>query len=99
MVVSRSKEIWLCSSFLFQVERQKLYYHLGVWVEEVKDALLSHGEWPTCYGPYNDEIIRNPDFECGISSQWSFSVLGSAEASLTETENVVIQGRLQLKLM
>ena len=70
----------------------------GVWVEEVKDALLSHGEWPTCYGPYNDEIIRNPDFECGISSQWSFSVLGSAEASLTETENVVYSGQTAAKI-
>ena len=70
----------------------------GVWVEEVKEALLSHGEWPTCYGPYNDEIIRNPDFECGISSQWSFSVLGSAEASLTETENVVYSGQTAAKI-
>ena len=69
-----------------------------MWVEEVKDALLSHGEWPTCYGPYNDEIIRNPDFECGISSQWSFSVLGSAEASLTETENVVYSGQTAAKI-
>ena len=70
----------------------------GVWVEDVKNALLSDGVWPTCYGPYNDEIIRNPDFECGISSQWSFSVQGSAEAFLDETENVVYSGQTAAKI-
>jgi endoglucanase len=70
----------------------------GVWVEDVKNALLSDGEWPTCYGPYNDEIIRNSDFECGISSQWSFSVQGSAEAFLDETENVVYSGQTAAKI-
>ena len=70
----------------------------GVWVEDVKNALFSDGVWPTCYGPYNDEIIRNPDFECGISSQWSFSVQGSAEAFLDETENVVYSGQTAAKI-
>ena len=70
----------------------------GVWVEDVKNALLSDGVWPTCYGPYNEEIIRNPDFECGISSQWSFSVQGSAEAFLDETENVVYSGQIAAKI-
>ena len=70
----------------------------GVWVEDVKNALLSDGVWPTCYGPYNEEIIRNPDFECGISSQWSFSVQGSAEAFLDETENVVYSGQTAAKI-
>ena len=70
----------------------------GVWVEDVKNALLSDGVWPTCYGPYNDEIIRNSDFECGISSQWSFSVQGSAEAFLDETENVVYSGQTAAKI-
>ena len=64
----------------------------GAWVEEVKDALLSDGAWPICYGPYNDDIIMNPDFECGISSQWNFSVQGSAEASLNETSDEVFSG-------
>ena len=70
----------------------------GVWVDDVKNALLSDGVWPACYGPYNDEIIRNPDFECGISSQWSFSVQGSAEAFLDEIENVVYSGQTAAKI-
>ena len=72
--------------------------YAGVWVEEVKDALLSDGTWPICYGPHNDDIIRNPDFECGISSQWNFSVLGSAEASITETNDVVFSGLTAAKI-
>lgn len=72
--------------------------YAGIWVEEVKDALLSDGTWPICYGPYNDDIIMNPDFECGISSQWNFSVLGSAEASLTETNDVVFSGLTAAKI-
>ena len=72
--------------------------YAGIWVEEVKDALLSDGTWPICYGPYNDDIIRNPDFECGISSQWNFSVLGSAEASITETNDVVFSGLTAAKI-
>ncbi len=70
----------------------------GVWVDDVKNALLYDGVWPACYGPYNDEIIRNPDFECGISSQWSFSVQGSAEAFLDEIENVVYSGQTAAKI-
>ena len=66
--------------------------------EEVKDVLLSDGEWPTCYGPYNDEIIRNLILNV-VSPRNGVFGSGSAEASLTETENVVFQGRLQLKLM
>ena len=49
----------------------------GVWVTDVKDALLESGNWPLCYGPNIDAVLLNPDFECGFSNEWIFSVLGS----------------------
>tara|TARA_B110001452_G_scaffold142607_1_gene118611 strand:+ start:353 stop:2302 length:1950 start_codon:yes stop_codon:yes gene_type:complete len=53
----------------------------GVWVTDVKDALLASGTWPVCYGPSLPAIILNPDFECGYSDQWSFSVFGAIAAA------------------
>jgi endoglucanase len=53
----------------------------GVWVTDVKDALLESGTWPLCYGPSIDSVILNPDFECGYSDQWIFSVQGSLAAA------------------
>ena len=49
----------------------------GTWVTDVKDALLESGNWPLCYGPSDQAILLNPDFECGYSDQWTFSVQGS----------------------
>ena len=49
----------------------------GTWVTDVKDALLESGTWPLCYGPIVEAILLNPDFECGYSDQWIFSVQGS----------------------
>ena len=53
----------------------------GVWVTDVKDALLESGNWPLCYGPNIDAVLLNPDFECGYSDQWIFSVQGSLAAA------------------
>tara|TARA_B100001057_G_scaffold275477_1_gene275717 strand:+ start:31029 stop:32957 length:1929 start_codon:yes stop_codon:yes gene_type:complete len=64
----------------------------GIWVNDVKEALLADGTWPECYGPYDNAIIRNPNFECGVSSQWNFSVQGNAEAILSNENNSVFSG-------
>jgi len=53
----------------------------GNWVTDVKDALLESGNWPLCYGPIVEAILLNPDFECGYSYQWSFSVQGNLAAA------------------
>ena len=53
----------------------------GTWVEDVKEALLADGTWPECYGPSSAEIIKNPDFECGYSNNWSLSVQGNIAAA------------------
>ena len=53
----------------------------GTWVEDVKEALLADGDWPECYGPSSAEIIKNPDFECGYSNNWSLSVQGNTAAA------------------
>lgn len=70
----------------------------GVWVEDVKLALLSDGLWPNCYGPYEETVIRNPDFECGVNSQWNLSVLGSAQASISETSSVIYSGSIAAQI-
>ncbi|CAI8418939.1 MAG: Endoglucanase H [Flavobacterium sp. SCGC AAA160-P02] len=56
----------------------------GTWVTEVRDALLSSGSWPLCYGSTENILILNPDFECGFNSYWSFNVQGNAEASYSD---------------
>lgn len=57
----------------------------STWVEDVKNALLSSGTWPQCYGPNPDPIIRNPDFECGYNSEWSLNVSSGSIATLSES--------------
>jgi endoglucanase len=64
----------------------------GVWVEDVKNALLADGVWPECYGPTAGQLILNSDFECGITSNWSFSTLGSAVATISENSSSVFSG-------
>jgi len=57
----------------------------SIWVEDVKDALLSSGTWPPCYGPGPDPIIFNPNFECGYSSGWDLKVLTGSTASISDS--------------
>jgi endoglucanase len=70
----------------------------GVWVEDVKEALLSDGTWPECYGPTLDQIILNPDFECGITSSWNFTTLGNAVASISESSNSIFSGNYAARI-
>jgi hypothetical protein len=60
----------------------------SIWVEDVKDALLSSGTWPLCYGPNADPIIRNPDFECGYDSDWNLNVLSGSSATLSDSGSI-----------
>ena len=56
----------------------------STWVEDVKDALLESGTWPTCYGPTNS-VILNSSFDCGTyDTNWSFRVLGNAVATFSD---------------
>ena len=64
----------------------------GTWVEDVKEALLADGDWPECYGPSSAEIIKNPDFECGYSNNWSLSVQGNAAATFSAATASVFSG-------
>jgi endoglucanase len=57
----------------------------STWVEDVKNALLSSGTWPQCYGPNPDPIIRNPDFECGYNSEWNLKVSSGSIATISES--------------
>ena len=57
----------------------------SIWVEDVKDALLSSGTWPPCYGPGPDPIIFNPNFECGYSSGWHLKVIAGSTASISDS--------------
>ena len=57
----------------------------SVWVEDVKNALLSSGTWPLCYGPSSDPIIFNPNFECGYSSGWGLNVITGSTASISDS--------------
>jgi endoglucanase len=70
----------------------------GVWVEDVKEALLADGTWPECYGPTSDYIIINPDFECGVTSNWTFNTLGSAVATISEHSDTVFSGSSAAKI-
>ena len=70
----------------------------GVWVEDVKEALLADGTWPECYGPTSGQIILNPDFECGISSNWNFITLGAASATISETSTSVFNGNFAARI-
>lgn len=57
----------------------------STWVEDVKDALLSSGTWPQCYGPSSDPIIFNPNFECGYSSGWNLNVIAGSTATISDS--------------
>ena len=57
----------------------------SIWVEDIKDALLSSGTWPPCYGPGPDPIIFNPNFECGYSSGWNLKVVTGSTASISDS--------------
>jgi len=70
----------------------------GIWVEDVKDALLADGAWPLCYGPTSDQIILNPDFECEISSSWNLTTLGSAVATFSESSTSVYSGNSSARI-
>ena len=56
------------------------------------------GLWPDCYGPYEDLLLRNYDFECGVTSDWNFSVYGSAQASLSQNSNMVFSGSIAAEI-
>jgi endoglucanase len=64
----------------------------GTWVEDVKEALLADGDWPECYGPSSADIIKNPDFECGYSNNWSLSFQGNAAATFSAATASVFSG-------
>ena len=70
----------------------------GVWVEDVKEALLADGTWPECYGPTSGQIILNPDFECGITLNWNFITLGAASATISETSTFVFSGNFAARI-
>jgi len=58
----------------------------GTWVLDVRDALLSSGTWPLCYGSTEDLIILNPEFECGYNTDWNFIVSGTAVATFSDAD-------------
>ena len=58
----------------------------GTWVLDVRDALLSSGTWPLCYGSTEDLIILNPEFECGYNTDWNFIVSGTAAAEFSDAD-------------
>lgn len=66
----------------------------NLWVEDVKDALLSQG----CYSSGLSEIVVNPDFECGVDFSWSLSQLGDAVANLSNAENDSYSGHNAAKI-
>ena len=70
----------------------------GIWVEDVKDALLADGVWPLCYGPTSGQIILNPDFECDISSSWNLTTLGGAVATFSESSTSVYSGNSSARI-
>ena len=70
----------------------------GVWVEDVKEALLADGTWPECYGPTLDQIILNPDFECGVTSNWNFITLGTVSATISETSTSFFSGNYAARI-
>jgi len=72
----------------------------GTWVEDVRNALLSSGTWPLCYGSSENIIIINPGFECGLSEAWSFNVSNTASAqyedALSEARNGLSGARIEV---
>jgi endoglucanase len=61
-------------SFSPKQTTQSTIIETDLWVENVKDALLNPFSARAC----NDtEILKNIDFECGYSTNWSFSEVGN----------------------
>ena len=71
----------------------------STWVEDVKDALFESGTWPVCYGPTENALIRNPTFECGYDSDWSFRVSGSAAATFSDATTDSKNGEAGAKIV
>ena len=59
---------------------------------------MADGNWPECYGPTSDYIIINPDFECGVTSNWTFNTFGSAVATISEHSDSVFSGSSAAKI-
>jgi endoglucanase len=53
----------------------------GSWVEDVKNALVTAGTWGSADQVTYTNILLNPGYEEGISTNWSFGVSGAAVAS------------------
>jgi endoglucanase len=71
----------------------------STWVEDVKDALFESGTWPVCYGPTENTLIRNPTFECGYNTDWSFRVSGSAAATFSDATTDSKNGEAGAKIV
>ena len=71
----------------------------STWVEDVKDALFESGTWPVCYGPTENTLIRNPTFECGYNTDWSFRVSGSAAATFSDATTDSKNGEAGAKIL
>lgn len=56
----------------------------STWVEDVLNALFNSGSWPLCYGSNKNKIIVNPNFECGINTNWNLNVFGNASANYSD---------------
>jgi endoglucanase len=69
----------------------------STWVEDVKNALLSSGTWPLCYGSTNN-IVLNTGFECGINTNWSFNVSGNADATYSDATTDAKDGLVGAKI-
>ena len=69
----------------------------STWVEDVKNALLSSGTWPLCYGSINN-IVLNTGFECGINTNWSFNVSGNADATYSDATTDAKDGLVGAKI-
>ena len=61
-----------------------------IWVEKIKNALLSNYSELIC----NDvNVLKNIDFECGINNNWSFQTFGNIiEAAYEDASFNSIQG-------
>jgi len=69
----------------------------SVWVDDVKNALFASGTWPLCYGP-SESLVLNPGFECGINTNWSFIVSGTATATYSDATTNAKNGLVGAKI-
>ena len=56
-------------SFLPKSTSSSTVLESSAWVDEVKDALLNPYTQPACN---DNDVLKNMDFECGFSTDWSF---------------------------